>query len=64
MSHLPRPNWARTAQHYACTNTACNTAFPIVDGIPVLLNEQASLFPLTILSPIDRPFSARRPKMD
>ena len=39
-----RAKLARTAQHYACTNTACNTAFPIVDGIPVLLNEQASLF--------------------
>ena len=29
---------------FECTNSECNTHFPIVDGIPVLLNEQSSVF--------------------
>lgn len=27
-----------------CTNPACSSCFPIVDGIPVLINEKSSLF--------------------
>src|SRR6187200_2287940 len=27
-----------------CTNAACARAFPVVDGIPVLLNEARSIF--------------------
>lgn len=30
--------------HYRCTNQACATAFPLVGGVPVLINEQRSLF--------------------
>ena len=29
---------------FVCSNTNCNQHFPIVDGIPVLLNEQTSVF--------------------
>ena len=31
-------------QQFECTNSECDTHFPIVDGIPVLLNEQSSVF--------------------
>ena len=33
-------------QQFECTNPECNTHFPIVDGIPVLINEQSSVFSL------------------
>ncbi len=29
---------------FECTNAACAVRFPIVDGIPVLINEQSSIF--------------------
>jgi SAM-dependent methyltransferase len=31
-------------QEFVCINSVCDTHFPIVDGIPVLLNEKSSLF--------------------
>lgn len=34
----------QTEQQFVCTNSECDTHFPIVHGIPVLLNEQASVF--------------------
>lgn len=30
--------------HLACTAPGCGATFPVVDGVPVLLNEQASVF--------------------
>ena len=32
------------AHRFVCTNSECDTQFPIVDGIPVLLNEKSSVF--------------------
>lgn len=29
---------------FVCSNTECNIHFPVVDGIPILLNEHASVF--------------------
>lgn len=34
-------------QEFACCGAACGSRFPIVDGVPVLLNEKASLFSIT-----------------
>lgn len=34
----------QAGQEFACLNPECGTHFPIVDGIPVLLNEQSSVF--------------------
>ena len=31
-------------EEIVCTNPNCNSYFPIVDGIPVLLNEESSIF--------------------
>jgi uncharacterized protein YbaR (Trm112 family) len=31
-------------EQFECTNSECATHFPIVDGIPVLINEQSSVF--------------------
>lgn len=31
-------------EQFSCTNPECDTHFPIIDGIPVLLNEQSSVF--------------------
>jgi uncharacterized protein YbaR (Trm112 family)/SAM-dependent methyltransferase len=33
-------------QQFECTNSICNTHFPIIEGIPVLINEQSSIFSL------------------
>lgn len=33
-----------TGEHFDCMNSECATSFPIVDGIPVLINEQTSVF--------------------
>ena len=30
--------------HLVCLNSKCGVQFPLIDGVPVLLNEQASLF--------------------
>lgn len=32
--------------HYRCTNHVCATVYPVVDGVPILINEQASVFTL------------------
>lgn len=42
-------------EHYECMNSECATRFPIVDGIPVLINEQSSVFS------IDDVISHRKP---
>lgn len=34
----------QAGQKYSCVNSECDTDFPIVDGIPVLLNEKSSVF--------------------
>lgn len=34
----------RAGEQFECTNSECATHFPIVDGIPVLINEQSSVF--------------------
>jgi uncharacterized protein YbaR (Trm112 family)/SAM-dependent methyltransferase len=31
-------------KQFSCTNSECSTHFPIVDGIPVLINEESSVF--------------------
>jgi uncharacterized protein YbaR (Trm112 family)/SAM-dependent methyltransferase len=33
-------------EQFTCSNRECGTHFPIVDGIPVLINEQSSVFSL------------------
>ncbi|MBI5397723.1 MAG: methyltransferase domain-containing protein [Verrucomicrobia bacterium] len=33
-----------TGPQFECTNSECQTLFPIVDGIPVLINERSSVF--------------------
>src|SRR5439155_11352263 len=35
---------ARIDDLFSCTNPACNSQFPSVDGVPVLINNNASLF--------------------
>lgn len=35
---------AEEASHLTCTNTACGQAYPILEGIPVLINEANSVF--------------------
>src|SRR6266487_4174537 len=34
----------RIADRFACTNPVCNSQFPTVGGVPVLINNNASLF--------------------
>ncbi len=34
----------RVNEEFLCTNSQCNAHFPIIDGIPVLINEAASVF--------------------
>jgi SAM-dependent methyltransferase len=34
----------QAGQQFTCTNSECDTHFPIVDGMPVLLNEKSSVF--------------------
>lgn len=34
----------QSGEQFECTNSDCATHFPIVDGIPVLINEQSSVF--------------------
>jgi uncharacterized protein YbaR (Trm112 family)/SAM-dependent methyltransferase len=34
----------QAGEHFECKNSNCAAHFPIVDGIPVLINEQSSLF--------------------
>ena len=41
-----RAKLKQAGQQFECTDSECNTHFPIVDGIPVLLNEQSSVFSL------------------
>jgi uncharacterized protein YbaR (Trm112 family)/SAM-dependent methyltransferase len=31
-------------KHINCTNSSCNAHFPVIDGVPVLINEQSSIF--------------------
>jgi len=30
--------------HYRCKNSQCNFLFPIIEGIPILINEEHSIF--------------------
>jgi len=39
-----RARMKQTEQQFECANSACASRFPVVDGIPVLINEQSSLF--------------------
>jgi SAM-dependent methyltransferase len=34
----------QTERQFECMNSECTTSFPIVDGIPVLINERSSVF--------------------
>ncbi len=34
----------RTQEEFICSNPECNGHFPIIDGVPVLLNEERSVF--------------------
>ncbi len=34
----------QVGEQFECTNSECATHFPVVDGIPVLINEQSSVF--------------------
>jgi uncharacterized protein YbaR (Trm112 family)/SAM-dependent methyltransferase len=34
----------QTGEQFVCMNVECSTHFPIVDGIPVLINERSSVF--------------------
>jgi uncharacterized protein YbaR (Trm112 family)/SAM-dependent methyltransferase len=34
----------QTMERFECTNSECATHFPIIDGIPVLINDQSSIF--------------------
>lgn len=38
----------RGAEHLRCTGADCGAEFPMVDGIPVLINEKRSLFDLRV----------------
>lgn len=33
-----------SGEQYQCTNIECNALFPVVDGIPILINEDESIF--------------------
>ena len=33
-----------TSDQFVCINTGCRAVFPLVNGIPVLINEQRSIF--------------------
>jgi len=33
-----------TGEEFQCTNPSCNTVFPIKKGVPILINEKASVF--------------------
>jgi SAM-dependent methyltransferase/uncharacterized protein YbaR (Trm112 family) len=39
-----RAKFERIKDQYICTGSECHSRFPIINGIPVLLNESASLF--------------------
>ena len=39
-----RAKLQRAGEQFDCTNATCASRFPIVDGIPVLINEQTSVF--------------------
>lgn len=39
-----RAKLKKTGEQFECTNPECTTHFPIVDGIPILINEQSSVF--------------------
>lgn len=39
-----RAELQRVSDQLWCANADCNTLFPIIDGIPVLIDEAASLF--------------------
>lgn len=43
-------------EQFECINSECVTYFPIVDGIPVLINEQSSVFPLMTIFHIEKIF--------
>jgi len=34
-------------EHFSCVSPQCHTIFPVVDGIPVLINEENSLFSIS-----------------
>ncbi|WP_414644376.1 Trm112 family protein, partial [Allocoleopsis sp.] len=39
-----RSKLALTNEQFECTNPPCATYFPVVEGIPILINESASVF--------------------
>ena len=45
---------SRADDHFCCANPECNAKFPIVAGMPILVNDKASLFQTT-------DFTSRRP---
>ena len=46
---------------FLCTNTSCQATFPIVDGIPVLINESASVFSIRDFTEHQNTFFQSRP---
>jgi SAM-dependent methyltransferase len=56
-----RGHLTRTAEGYQCPNTGCGGRFPIVAGVPVLLNDARSVFRTTeVVRQLRHPTSPRR----
>jgi len=54
---------ADAAESLICTNTACLAIFPIVNGVPVLINEKTSIFRIRDFVDGHSTTSAPRPKL-
>jgi len=51
-------------QHLTCVNGRCRTVFPVVDGVPVLINEESSVFSIAdSTSPGSATFDSRRSRL-
>ena len=52
----------QNAAELHCTNTKCATAFPLIDGIPILINENSSVFTIDEFRRMQETFFAESPK--